>query len=124
VKRFTETKKWNNPWFRKLTPELKCFWLYLCDECDCAGVIKPDFELASFIIGFQVTEADLASFEHRVEPLKDGYFWLTTFCPFQYKTLHPDCAPQRRVLDILDQHGLLARVNGRKRKHLSNNDAA
>lgn len=43
-KRFTETDKWRDPWFRKLTPLQKCLFGYLCDNCNNAGFIEIDVE--------------------------------------------------------------------------------
>jgi hypothetical protein len=124
MKRFTETTKWNDPWFRKLEPRLKCLWLFLCDFCDSAGVIKPDFEHASFLIGQPVSADDLPLFNGRLEKLENDYFWIIKFCSFQYKVLHRSCAPQRAVLDTLSKFGLEERVNGQKRKHLNTNHRA
>lgn len=31
--------------------ESKCIWLWLLDNCDCAGIIEPDMDLAAFQIG-------------------------------------------------------------------------
>jgi hypothetical protein len=43
-KRFTETDKWRDPWFRKLTPLQKCLFVYLCDNCNNAGFVEIDVE--------------------------------------------------------------------------------
>jgi len=51
MKRFTESTKWSDPWFRGLTMESKCLWLWLLDNCDCAGIIEVDCGLAEFQIG-------------------------------------------------------------------------
>jgi hypothetical protein len=40
LKRFTETTKWADPWFRKLPLRLKSLWHWLCDTCDMAGVLE------------------------------------------------------------------------------------
>jgi hypothetical protein len=47
-KRFTDSKKWRNEWFRTLKTEAKLAWIYICDECEFHGVIKMDYGLASF----------------------------------------------------------------------------
>lgn len=114
MKRFTETKKWQDPWFRSLEPRLKCLWLYLCDSCDSAGVIEPDWDLASFVIGDKVSAADLPKFNGRIEQIRDGVYWITKFVAFQNKILSRHSPPQRAILDLLDRHGLLNRVNGCK----------
>lgn len=54
MKRFTETTKWDDPWFRKLTPAAKLLWQWMLDHCDGAGVIDPDLELASFQTGCSI----------------------------------------------------------------------
>jgi len=51
MKRFSESTKWADPWFRTLPMESKCIWLWLLDNCDCAGIIEPDMDLAAFQIG-------------------------------------------------------------------------
>jgi len=51
-KRFTDSEKWRDPWFRRLPTEYKLLWLYLLDECDVSGVWKVDLELATMIIGY------------------------------------------------------------------------
>ena len=49
-KRFTDTEKWDRPWFLALPPEYKAFWEYLRDKCDRAGIWYVNFELASYLI--------------------------------------------------------------------------
>ena len=50
-KRFTDSEKWKDPWFRKLTPTAKLMCLYLYDRCDIAGFWEIDLEGAAFEIG-------------------------------------------------------------------------
>jgi len=59
MKRFTETNKWDDPWFQQLSPEHKCCWMYLCDRCDAAGVIDLNEGLSSYMIGGGVSWQDL-----------------------------------------------------------------
>lgn len=58
MKRFTETIKWADPWFRALTPIQKCVFLYTCDTCDNAGFIEVDFEAWAFHIGCKPKEIE------------------------------------------------------------------
>jgi hypothetical protein len=105
-KRFTETEKWRDAWFRKLTPTQKCLWAYLCDNCDQAGVIDVDIELAAFQIGAKVTETDLALFARQVRKLANGKLLIRGFVRFQYGHLSPDCKPHKAVFACMDRHGL------------------
>lgn len=54
--RLTDNAKWKNPWFRSLPGKAKLAWLYLCDECDFAGIWKADYELAGFQLGFNLNK--------------------------------------------------------------------
>ncbi len=106
MKRFTETTKWSDPWFRRLTPSQKCLWGYILDNCDAAGVLDLDLEHASFHIGTTLTELDLAAFDGRIERLKDGKILISGFIEFQFGTLSEDCKPHAQVFKALDRHGL------------------
>ena len=55
AKRFTDTNKWTDPWFRKLTPNEKLVFMYLVDNCDMAGFIELDLEVISFHTGIQIS---------------------------------------------------------------------
>lgn len=110
-KRFTETNKWGDKWFRALGPFEKLGWQYLCDNCDSAGVIDLDRELADFQIGHPVKWDELLEIaEERTEDLKRGKLWLTRFCDFQYGKLTDQCRPHRPVIALLQKYGLWERV--------------
>lgn len=116
MKRFTETLKWADPWFRKLPPHLKCLWLYLCDSCDGAGVIDLDLDLVSFQIGHQVEKSDMEAFSGRVEWLESGKLWVRKFISFQYGKLSSECKPHAAVLALVKSHGLNQDENERVSK--------
>ena len=105
-KRFTETEKWKDPWFRKLSPEVKLFWLFLTDNCDSAGFWKKDYDLAAFFCGVEVNESFLSSInaeKERVINYKE-HILIIDFIQFQYGTLSPDCKPHKAVIDLLERH--------------------
>ena len=52
--RFFDSEKFNDPWYRSLTPVQKCFWEFLLSRCDHAGIWKIDFASASWHIGAEV----------------------------------------------------------------------
>jgi hypothetical protein len=83
-KRFTETTKWEDPWFRELSPAHKALWLWMLDKCDCAGVLAEiDWKLASFQVGAPLAADAMSAFESRVEPCGKG-FWIRKFIVYQY----------------------------------------
>jgi hypothetical protein len=95
-KRFTETAKWEDPWFRALSPTHKALWQWLLDKCDCAGVLaEVDWPLASFQIGAEVTAKDLAAFAERVEH-HGKRLWVRKFVSFQYGSDLNDRNPAHR----------------------------
>lgn len=111
MKRFTEASKWGDVWFRKLEPRLKLFWGWLCDNCDSAGVIDPDLELASFQIGMPITEEDWRYFDGRIEKINGSKRWIIKFIPFQYGTLTEVCRAHIPVIRLVDKYGLSDRLS-------------
>lgn len=106
MKRFTSTEKWDKDWFCSLSLRSKCFWFYLVDKCDAAGVWEPNYRLASFQIGEAVAERDLSVFGDRVRALPCGKVWLTGFVEFQYGRLSRECKPHQKVFDLLARYGI------------------
>lgn len=106
MKRFTETQKWEDPWFRKLKPEMKLLWQWLLDRCDNAGVIDPDIDLASFQIGYQYPMDTLLGFGDRVVKLPGGKHFIPKFISFQYGKLSEDCKAHNPIFLSLEKHGL------------------
>lgn len=112
MKRFTETAKWEDPWFRKLRPELKLLWQWILDRCDSAGVIDPDLELASFQIGFEYPMDTLCQFDGRVIKTDGGKFFIPKFIEFQYGRLSEDCRAHGPAFQSLRKHGLEGYAKG------------
>lgn len=111
-KRFTETTKWDDAWFVELKAEFKLAWLYLCDCCDCAGVVDLSRRLADFRIGVTIDWEEFVNATNgRVEMLDSGKLWLVGFCDFQYGTLSEDANPHRPVIRSLKSNALFERVS-------------
>lgn len=106
MKRFTETQKWEDPWFRRLSPEMKNLWQWLCDRCDNAGVIDPDLDLASFQIGYQYPMDTLSAFGDRVCKLPCGKWFIPKFIEFQYGQLSADCKAHKPIFMSLQKHSI------------------
>lgn len=83
AKRNSDTGKWQKAWFRKLSPKMKCAWLYLLDNCDYAGFWDVDMEMMSFMVGDRIEWDELLSaFEHQIQLIEDK-IWLHKFVAFQ-----------------------------------------
>ena len=106
MKRFTETQKWDDPWFRRLSPEMKLLWQWILDRCDNAGVIEADLELASFQIGYQYPMDSLSKFGERVIELTSGKHFVPKFIGFQYGNLSPECKAHKPVFQSIFKHSL------------------
>lgn len=106
-KRFTETSKWSDSWFRELSIKMKAFWFYCLDNCDHAGVWQVDFGLASFCIGEHVTKKEvMAALNGRVLFFGSDKMLVTKFIRYQYGSLSPDCKMHKPVYASLTKHCL------------------
>lgn len=115
VKRLTDTDKWNKRWFRKLPSQYKCFWNYICDRCNHAGVWEKDFELAGMYIGKIISEEKALQYfgKHIIEVDAERWY-LLDFIEFQYKCepneLNPDNKAHRSVITIMKRYQKLKKL--------------
>lgn len=112
MKRFTESTKWDDPWFRKLRPESKLLWQWLLDHCDNAGVVEPDLELASFQVGYQYPSNALSDLGERIISIGGLKWHIPKFIGFQYGTLSEDCKPHKQVFQLIEKHGIKGYAKG------------
>lgn len=108
--RFTATEKWDDRWFRSLSPEFKLAWLYVVDRCDNAGVIELDQELANFQIGCEIDWGMfLTECGDRIYEMGNGKWWIVKYIPYQVRgVLKGSCRPHQQIIGLLEQHGLLS----------------
>lgn len=112
AKRFTDSEKWRDKWFRGLPAEHKLVWLYILDNCDHAGVLELDEELAEFQIGSVIDwPAFFVAANGRVERLGQDKLWVVRFIQYQYGELSVTCNAHNPVFASLRKHGLDARVS-------------
>jgi len=105
AKRFTDTAKWKDSWFQDLPTKYKLFWIYLCDECDAAGLWKPNIRLATFQIGEPFEEVELKRvFSERITITESGYWFIKKFINFQYGELSELSKPHLSIIKILNSH--------------------
>jgi len=113
AKRFYDSMKFDDPWYRKLTPKNKCFWEYLLCKCTHSGIWKPDFEMAEFCIGESLSEEDILKvFKDRVQVLDSGDWFILKYILFQQKInnvreLNPENNAHKSIIDDLEKRNLL-----------------
>lgn len=112
MKRFTETNKWIDPWFRRLSHQSKLLWFYLVDHCDNIGLVEIDYALVSADCGTKITQEHLVELKDRIQCLDDGKVFLPKFIPFQYGTLSENCVPHRKVIEAIRFHSLTQTFKG------------
>lgn len=114
AKRFTDTEKWGDPWFRNLLREYQIFWIYLLDQCDAAGVWKVDFEQAEFFLKQNLNDKELITvFKDRIIIFDEGNRWfIPKFITFQYGHLDANCRPHKSVLNLLSTYKLERYLKG------------
>ena len=107
-KRFFDTTKYDDPWFRNLEPKYKCFWEFLLSKCDNSGVWKKDFELANYSIKTDLDESDtlnaLNNGKLRILGLTNGSWLVKDFVNFQYGKLSEDSKPHKSVMNLINKH--------------------
>lgn len=106
MKRFTETLKWQDPWFRKLSAPAKLLWWYMTDHCDCVGIADIDFDLVSFDSKLKVNESHMAELGDRVMRITESKYFIPKFIPFQYGELSETCVAHKKILQAVALNGL------------------
>lgn len=113
AKRFTDTEKFNDPWYRRLSPKHKCLWEYLLSQCNHAGILQNlDFDMMTFQIGEEITKDDLKIFENRIKFINDEILFISKFIEFQYGKLNPENRVHSSVLRELKKYSLDGVIKG------------
>lgn len=83
-------------------------WLYLCDNCDIAGVWKPTWKLAEFQMGCSLDpEEVLEAMGGRVTVLDNGKWFIATLIEFQQGgSLNPKNLCHKSILRLLEENGV------------------
>ena len=108
AKRFTDSRKWLDPWFRELPQPYRDLWLYMLDNCSHIGIWKVDMGMASYVIGGEVRR-DMAQdlFNNRViditgETSTSVKWFIPKFVSFQYGVLSPDGRLHSKIIRDLE----------------------
>lgn len=111
AKRFTDTTKWNEDWFLELSNSYKLFWIYICDNCDHAGIFKPNKRIFELIVGEKMNVTDFLEScnldKVRIVELENGRWYLTGFISFQYGgKLNINNRVHKSILSVLTKNNI------------------
>lgn len=107
MKRFSDSERFDDPWYCELPVVMKVAWEFVRAKCDHAGVWNPNFRLADFQIGetvdwdkFRVLCGD------RIKTIPTGWL-IVDFVKMQCGELSEDCRAHIPVIKKLREHKLL-----------------
>lgn len=106
AKRFTDTEKYKDPWFRKLTPMAKTLFLFMCDDCNHAGIWKENLETFNFVYKSNATYSNIEEFGDKVIKIDNDTYLIHSFIKFQYGMLNPDNKAHFGVIRALSYAGI------------------
>jgi hypothetical protein len=123
-KRFTDTEKWSEDWFLELSNAHKLFWIYICDNCNHAGVFKLNKKMFEFLIGTDINPEQFLLIvndgKERVKTIGKGKWYIVDFIKFQYgEVLNPSSAVHASVIKILKDNKIDYKSKTKKRKKSS-----
>lgn len=103
MKRFTESQKWDDPWFRELAGSHKLVFLYILDRCNNAGFWEVDEAALAFH-----TKLEPKHFEGAFKALErglqgaSGWVWVKNFLKHQKNDqLNPANPAHRQIIALL-----------------------
>jgi len=111
AKRFTDTQKWSEDWYLDLPITYKVFWIYICDNCNHAGIYKPNKRVFELLIGQKIDLDKFLEFinsdKQRIIKLVNGRWYLTGFIDFQYGSkLNSNNRVHKSILKLLNDNDL------------------
>lgn len=109
-KRFINTDIWDKAEFLDSDQNHKLLFFYIVTRCDNIGIFEISLRMASFQLGFEVTEDFLLKSPINIEKISGGKFWLPKFCFYQYGELKETCKPHTRYIQDLKNNNLYERV--------------
>jgi len=121
AKRFSDSLKWDDPFFSDLSNDYKLLWIYILDKCDHAGIFKVNKRLAEFCLNIKIDWKEVEGvFKGRIQTLNHEKWFIPKFIYYQYGVLTENNRVHNSIIQILKKEGvykLLERtVQGRKDK--------
>lgn len=105
MKRFTETSKWDDPWFRGLKGFEKLVFLYVIDRCNNAGFWEMDQD--GMVFQTKLSEANISgAWQGLVRGLivRDGWVWVRRFLRHQKnENLNPENNAHVQIISLVKE---------------------
>lgn len=103
MKRFTETEKWRDPWFRTLPAPSKLAFFYILDHCNNAGFHELDKGLMVILTGMKSehVEGALKGLTRSIIGPCDGWYWVRRFLRHQKnEDLNPSNPAHKQIIAL------------------------
>lgn len=105
MKRFTETNKWDDPWFRSLAGVHKLIFLYVIDRCNNAGFWEVDE--AGMAFQTKLSESHISgAWQGLARGLihADGWVWVRRFLRHQKnENLNPENNAHLQIITLISE---------------------
>lgn len=105
MKRFTDTCKWDDPWFRALPGVHKLVFLYVVDRCNNAGFLEVDMDAMAFHTKIEPKhlEGALKGLERGIKGAS-GWVWVRRFLRHQKnEQLNPENPAHRQIISLITE---------------------
>lgn len=107
AKRFSDSLKWDDPFFSDLSNHYKLLWIYILDKCDHAGIFKVNKKMADFCLNATIDWDDAEGvFKGRVQTLNQEKWFIPKFIEYQYGTLTEKNRVHNSIIQILKKEGV------------------
>lgn len=107
MKRFTDTLKWQNAWFRSLQTKHKILFIYILDSCDNAGVMHLDFELINFVLKENFSLEEFTQiFSSKVIFLSHDKIIIKNFIRYQQGSNKNSSTMAKHIEKLIENHGI------------------
>jgi len=99
MRRFTETTKWDDPWFRGLPGVHKLAFVYIIDRCNNAGFWEIDMDGMEFQTKIEQKhlQGALKGLARGIEEM-DGWVWIKNFLRHQKNDILNESNPAHRQI--------------------------
>lgn len=111
-KRYTDTNKWKDSWFKSLSLKAKLAWVYLCDDCDHSGIWIIDYEVMSLRLGITINDTILTELiGDKLVKLSSESIFIPSFFNFQYGESKDTFNAKVSAIKVLKSYGLIDEAN-------------